>query len=399
MLRLRRSFAALRRRPGLRRLFAILAYSLLALLLLVVGRALPQNPLTSIRAALFAPDFEAVHVRVVLDQEERNPDPTGSTAPYGTDVSRLITLSSESELLARRAELIRYIWGIGGLPWQSPTLITENITDSDFSSLDNLKRIDQITIAMAHGVNSIVYLFHPEQDNHKLMIYHQGHRGGFLLGKETIAYFLGKGYSVAAFAMPLLGMNNQPVVELPRFGKLRLHTHDHLRYLDTATFSSLRFFLEPVAILLNYVEQEHDFQSVAMTGVSGGGWTTTLCAAVDPRIIHSYPVAGTLPVYLSSEVEIGDYEEALPDFYRIANYPELYILGSYGEGRHQVQILNYYDPCCFGGVGYRTYEAVVIQALAALGPGRFEVYLDNSHGGHAISETARLVIYGKDNGH
>ena len=111
MLRLRRSFAALRRRPEIRRLFAILAYSLLALLLLVVGRALPQNPLTSIRAALFAPDFEAVHVRVVLDQEERNPDPTGSTAPYGTDVSRLITLSSESELLARRAELIRYIWG------------------------------------------------------------------------------------------------------------------------------------------------------------------------------------------------------------------------------------------------------------------------------------------------
>ena len=398
MLRLRRSFAALRRRPEIRRLFAILAYSLLALLLLVVGRALPKDPLTSIRAALFAPDFEAVHVRVVLDQEERNPDPTGSTAPYGTDVSRLITLS-ESELLARRAELIRYIWGIGGLPRQPPTLITENITDADFRSLDNLKRIDQITIVMAYGVNSIIYLFHPERGNRKLMIYHQGHRGGFLLGKETIAYFLGKGYSVAAFAMPLLGRNNRPVVELPRFGRLRLHTHDHLRYLDTATFSSLRFFLEPVAMLLNYVEQEHNFQSVSMMGVSGGGWTTTLYAAVDPRVAYSYAVAGTLPLYLSSEVEIGDYEESLPEFYRIANYPELYLLGSYGEGRHQVQILNYSDPCCFGGIGYLSYEAVVIQALAALGPGRFEVYLDTTHHDHAISETARLVIYGKDSGH
>ena len=398
MLRLRRSFAALRRRPEIRRLFAILAYSLLALLLLVVGRALPQNPLTSIRAALFAPDFEAVHVRVVLDQEERNPDPTGSTAPYGTDVSRLITLS-ESELLARRAELIRYIWGIGGLPRQPPTLITENITDADFRSLDNLKRIDQITIVMAYGVNSIIYLFHPERGNRKLMIYHQGHRGGFLLGKETIAYFLGKGYSVAAFAMPLLGRNNRPVVELPRFGRLRLHTHDHLRYLDTATFSSLRFFLEPVAMLLNYVEQEHNFQSVSMMGVSGGGWTTTLYAAVDPRVAYSYAVAGTLPLYLSSEVEIGDYEESLPEFYRIANYPELYLLGSYGQDRHQVQILNYSDPCCFGGIGYLSYETVVAQALAALGPGSFEVYLDTTHHDHAISETARLVIYGKDSGH
>ena len=398
MLRLRRSFAALRRRPEIRRLFAILAYSLLALLLLVVGRALPKDPLTSIRAALFAPDFEAVHVRVVLDQEERNPDPTGSTAPYGTDVSRLITLS-ESELLARRAELIRYIWGIGGLPRQPPTLITENITDADFRSLDNLKRIDQITIVMAYGVNSIIYLFHPERGNRKLMIYHQGHRGGFLLGKETIAYFLGKGYSVAAFAMPLLGRNNRPVVELPRFGRLRLHTHDHLRYLDTATFSSLRFFLEPVAMLLNYVEQEHNFQSVSMMGVSGGGWTTTLYAAVDPRVAYSYAVAGTLPLYLSSEVEIGDYEESLPEFYRIANYPELYLLGSYGQDRHQVQILNYSDPCCFGGIGYLSYETVVAQALAALGPGSFEVYLDTTHHDHAISETARLVIYGKDSGH
>ena len=394
MLRL----TTLRRSAKLRRLLAPPTYFLLALLLLVAGRALPQNPLKSIRSALFAPDFEAVHLQIVLDQEQHTPDHTGSAAPYGTDVPRLITLTSESEVLARRDELIRYIWHDGGFPQQVPTLITENITDADFSSLDNLQSIDRITVEMAHGVHSIIYLFHPEQDNHKLMIYHQGHRGGFLLGKGTIAYFLGKGYSVAAFAMPLLGMNNRPVVELPRFGRLRLHTHDHLRYLDTTTFSSLRFFLEPVAMLLNYVAQAHDFRSVSMMGVSGGGWTTTLYAALDPRISYSYPVAGTLPLYLSSEVEIGDYEEALPQFYRIANYLELYLLGAYGPDRHQVQILNYSDPCCYGGIGYLSYEPVVIRALSALGPGSFDVYLDTTHHDHAISETARLVIYGRDNG-
>ena len=398
MLRLYGSFTTLRRSAKLRRLLAPPTYFLLALLLLVAGRALPRDPLTSIRSALFAPDFEAVHVQIVLDQEQHTPDHTGSTAPYGTDVPRLITLTSESEVLARRDELIRYIWHDGGFPQQVPTLITENITDADFSSLDNLQSIDRITVEMAHGVNSIVYLFHPERDNDKLMIYHQGHRGGFLLGKGTIAYFLGKGYTVAAFAMPLLGMNNRPVVELPRFGRLRLHTHDHLRYLDSATFSSLRFFLEPVAMLLNYVEQAHDFRSVSMMGVSGGGWTTTLYAALDPRVAYSYPVAGTLPLYLSSEVEIGDYEESLPEFYRIANYLELYLLGSYGQDRHQAQILNYSDPCCFGGIGYLSYEPAVIRALAVLGPGSFEVYLDTTHHDHAISETARLVIYGKDNG-
>lgn len=41
----------------------------------------------------------------------------------------------------------------------------------------------------------------------------------------------------------------------------------------------------------------------------------------------------------------------------------------------------------------------MIQALSALGPGSFEAYLDTTHHEHAISETARLVIYGRDNGH
>ena len=86
-----------------------------------------------------------------------------------------------------------------------------------------------------------------------------------------------------------------------------------------------------------------------MIGISGGGWTTTLCAAIDTRIKHSYPVAGTLPIYLRSECfrNWGDYEQSLPG---------LYMMGSNSTGRKQFQILNQYDECCFGGIKYRTYE-------------------------------------------
>ena len=55
--------------------------------------------------------------------------------------------------------------------------------------------------------------------------------------------------------------------------------------------------------------------------------------------------------------------------------------------------------CCFGGIGYLSDEPVVIEALSVLRPGSFEVYLDTTHHEHAISETARLVIYGRDSGH
>ena len=32
-----------------------------------------------------------------------------------------------------------------------------------------------------------------------------------------------------------------------------------------------------------------------MIGLSGGGWTTTVAAAIDPRVGLSIPVAGSLP--------------------------------------------------------------------------------------------------------
>lgn len=75
-----------------------------------------------------------------------------------------------------------------------------------------------------------------------------------------------------------------------------------------------------------------------MMGLSGGGWTTVLYAALDPRIMRSYPVAGSWPIYLrfASPRDWGDYEETIPELYKTVNYLEMYILGSYGEGRKQL---------------------------------------------------------------
>ena len=111
----------------------------------------------------------------------------------------------------------------------------------------------------------------------------------------------------------------------------------------------------------NYAELNFRYRSVAMMGISGGGWLTTLYAALDPRVRASYPVAGTLPIFLRSKAarDWGDYEQNHPDLYRIANYPELYVLGSHGEGRRQIQILNRYDDCCFAGTRSRLYEEAV----------------------------------------
>jgi hypothetical protein len=81
----------------------------------------------------------------------------------------------------------------------------------------------------------------------------------------------------------------------------------------------------------------------------------------------------------------------IPELYRIANYLELYILGSTGKDRSQIQVLNQYDPCCFAGVNYRTYEPTVKDRVAQIG-GRYAVYLDSTHREHKISDAALEMV-------
>ncbi|HUW20032.1 MAG TPA: hypothetical protein VMW16_12090 [Sedimentisphaerales bacterium] len=312
---------------------------------------------------------------------------------YQTDVNRLIDIASSRDVAAKRRALIRYIWGGRGFPAKKlPAEAKENIKDERYAELfnANLSRIDKITVEMDYKLRSIIYHFIPKTSDNKLIIYHQGHRGDFVLGIDTIRAFLEKGYSVMGISMPLLGMNNQPVVNLERFGKFHVTKHEHLKLLK----NPIRFFVEPVAVAINYAGKLR-YDQVNMIGISGGGWTTTLYAAIDPRIKHSYPVAGSLPIYLRSDSkrDWGDYEQTLPELYHIANYLELYVMGAYGEGRRQVQILNKYDSCCFAGIKYRTYEEAVKEVVRSLGKGKFEIFLDETHKEHKISEEALKVVF------
>jgi hypothetical protein len=314
------------------------------------------------------------------------------------DVSSIITIHSPQDVQAKRQALIEVLWGRNGFPFEKqPDSIITAVSDSDFVALNNLKRIDKLVIEMELAFNSIVYHFLPQNDNGSAVIYHQGHGGKFNIGLSTIRTFLEKGYHVFAMSMPLLGMNRKPVVNTIRYGKLIIHSHNQMILLEPKTGHPLKYFMEPVAAVSNYL-QIHNFQKVIMVGLSGGGWTTTLYAAIDPRIAVSYPVAGTLPHYLRARDfggsgSMGDYEQRAPEIYRTANYLELYIMASFGKGRHQLQILNEFDACCFRGTGYTTYLDSVQERLGQLGSGHFDVFLDSSHRLHQVSPLALQTIF------
>jgi hypothetical protein len=276
------------------------------------------------------------------------------------------------------------------LPSSLPSKVVSDFSDTRYNDISSLDRIDKLVITMEFELESNVYHFIPKNPNNKVILYHQGHQGDFYNGKEQIVKFLNNGYSVVAFSMPLLGLNNQPVIQSLKLGKIGLTSHQRMSFLLPKKGHPIKYFIEPVVTTLNYLEDKLNYSSVSMVGLSGGGWTTTLAAAVDTRITKSFPVAGSYPIYIQSRLEEDGYtyEYMVPELYSIANYLELYILGAYGLDRKQLQILNRYDPCCFAGIESETYKYIVKKRVYQLGVGEYDLFLDDSHRQHMISEVS-----------
>jgi hypothetical protein len=321
---------------------------------------------------------------------------------------RAISIHSAREAEEKRKALIEYLWGPEGFPDQRlPSAVLTNVA-SPVKQLANLARVDEFRMELAPGLEGLSYHFIPRRSNRVLVVVHHGHACtlddepsatdvGYGL-QRTINALLREGFGVLGVFMPHM-----------RPGDC---TGGHDAVFNTKTVGSpIKYFLEPTALSLNYLKTRSKaggfpaYQAFHMTGLSGGGWTTTVYAAIDPTIQSSFPVAGTIPLYLRTGGSVGDREQFEPSFYKIASYPDLYILGAYGKGRKQVQILVQKDDCCFGqaqhdaktsGKPYqdslREYESRVVAALKETG-GSFRLEIDETAPSHMISHhTIEKVI-------
>ena len=336
-----------------------------------------------------------IQTKKIILNEDNDESVITSVSFEKFDINSIIEIETKEDLSYKKTSLIKYIWK-DQMPTKLPTSIEENFIDDNFSDLKNLKQLDKITIEMEHGVNSIAYFFIPYESNNKLIIYHHGHAGDFILEKNTLAFFLNNGYSIVGFNMPLKGMNNQPVIETSDFGPIKFISHKQFPLLESSKFSPMKYFVEPIVLSLNYIDENYDYDNYYMVGISGGGWTTVLYSAIDERISQSYSVAGSYPLYLRHEAKnFGDYEQINPNIYRISNYLEFYIMSSFGDDRKLVQLFIYNDPCCFQAELYEKfpYGNAIQDRLEILGgEGKFSVFLDNSTNQHEISDHALSLI-------
>jgi hypothetical protein len=328
----------------------------------------------------------------------------------GVDVEELMKIHSAADAEALRPQLVAQVWkDTGKLPTGLPTERRDVGPPTELPAFTGVRRYDRLEVAMRFGYVATVFLLEPAMSTHRrVAFYHNGHGEPLDTLQRTTQGLLDHGYTVLLFAMPFYHWNPKTLQDPTDPAVQQQPSHNDLNLWESAEYSPLALFLEPLAVAMNHVQATYRPSSVQMTGLSGGGWATTIYPALDPRITRSYPTAGSLPFFVrpgspKPSPTRGDWEQRQdkqPGFYGLADFPDLYALGAVGPNRRQIQILNRFDECCFNGVGHRSYEAVVRQRIAVIGTdatsneanGHWELLEDATHGDHTISPYALSVI-------
>ena len=350
--------------------------------------------------------FHEVYAVYQMFSSELN-DYTGIEAQYQSmpkakaileyDVSNIIKIKSRKDGQSKRNNLIQYIWRgdkISG--YENVALLSKTVSSPLTEEIKNLLEVSLLEVKLPKGFTSKYYKFIPKNNKNCLFIFHQGHAMKIYLhgSGKLIRKFVEHGCVVLGFMMPNEGLNYETKIIMDdTFGPLEINGHLTIGKLDSKEFSPIRLFVEPVISAITNELRSNNYSKIGMAGISGGGWTTTLVSAIDLRIDKSYPIAGSLPIYLrTSAASWGDWEQHHLPLYRVANYLELYILAALEKNRSQIQILNTFDPCCFSGTHYRLYEDKIINLLDEMDAGKYKVFSDSSHYKHTISDASVQLI-------
>ncbi len=258
-----------------------------------------------------------------------------------------------------------------------------------------------VAVPLKYRLTSTVDVLTPKKPGSCVLIWAEGHspkrfEGG---GDAVVSSALRSGCRVAVLDMPWKGRNVGQAATLPD-GRIvdpsrpePYALHDDMRLLDTAESNAVGLFVAPSIGLVDYFQRTIPDVDIMMAGLSGGGWTTTISAAADPRIRRSMEVAGSEPISDLSDC-VGDYEQCNARLFSQVGPEQLYALAAIGTGRSFVQVLNFNDPCCFAGITGETYARAVQESVAASGGGSYRMISDRTLRLHAIPAVARRTLSG-----
>lgn len=315
----------------------------------------------------------------------------------------VITLSSPTDVTSRRAALINVMYGVSTLP-TTLAVVTQGVSNPYGSTLPNVARVDQYVASMSNGQTNISNLYlAASPNNRRLVILNMGHQETCVWPSFASQYgttpmlqaLLSAGYSIFAMNMPACGDSSSHIALFTSYGS-----------------AAMQYYLEPAAQAMNYWDTHKSFSRYDFIGLSGGGWTGAVLAAVDPRVTVAVLVSGSMPgvefcCWASpsgnqQDGSTGGSEGSWTPFYTISGYLDQYLMGALGPNRREVQVLNAGDDCCFGPAQWTaiysgnhggldwwsylaSYWATLATAQHAVSPSRYALLVDRASTTHQIS--------------
>lgn len=243
--------------------------------------------------------------------------------------------------------------------------------------------ISSLKVRMEFGLSSHIFVI-GDPSSKKVFFWNRGHsstpKDGSPRFVENMNSILFRGYTLYLFSMPFMFPNEDSFkIKIPNFGLFNIGpSHNEFVFIEEfVEGSTLKYFVQPqIAVYEKVIPKD---SRVLMAGLSGGGWTSTLLAALEPGFAETYSIAGSIPIVTRTEIgnDLGDWEQWLPSIFPKYGYLDLYILATY-PNRKFTNIYNSFDECCFSvGSNLPSWTSVVKQNSRLLG-GKYSTFLEVS---------------------
>ena len=174
--------------------------------------------------------------------------------------------------------------------------------------------------------------------------------------------------------------------------------HDLLGNLTLPAGTPLRYWIDAVYGSISYALSRKSYDKIVVVGLSGGGFVTTLLAALDPRITESHAVAGSVPIGARRMQDSGDWEQKDAIYNLGIDYPDLYLLGTVdANGQPTRKAYLYYgsdDSCCFDRSGYNGFAFWLRQYASEHGFDKslFRIFVSFTANHDVTPDAAEVII-------
>ncbi len=273
-----------------------------------------------------------------------------------------------------RTTLITEVFGSGTLPTDLATLATD--AAPPLTGLTNLASVQKMTIPGEADTNIKPRLWTPNSPRTDVVaLVWAGHAAGWGangIRDQVIQPMLAAGVPIVSMVLPD-GPNDYTS------GSPANHATNLTPYAE---------WVRQAVVAVNTLLDRYPGAEVIMTGISGGGWATMLCAAIDARITKSVQFVGSMP---SDRYVNVDYEQWHTQI--TADYYDLYLMAA-ADGRRHLQILHEFDDAGFSRAAYEAQPpyAEGLAALAADLDGFYELQILDGHSAHAINAEDRAIL-------